>query len=67
MSIEDPSFGPVQIVIVGFETTERFRGEAARELLDLRGRGIIRVLDARFLHRAPDGKLAEVDLGPVAG
>lgn len=65
MSIEDPSYGPLQIVIVGFETTDRFRGEAARELLDLRGRGIIRVLDARFFHRAPDEALTEVDLGPM--
>jgi hypothetical protein len=65
MSFEDPSLGPLQIVIVGFETTERFRGEAARELLDLRGRGMIRVLDARFFHRAPDGDLTEVDLGPL--
>jgi hypothetical protein len=65
MSIEDPSFGPLQIVVVGFETTERFRGEAARELLDLRGRGLIRVLDARFIHRAPDGELTEVELGPL--
>ena len=65
MSVEDPGFGPLQIVIVGFETTERFRGEAARELLDLRGRGLIRVLDARFFHRAPDGTLTEVDLGPM--
>jgi hypothetical protein len=65
MSLEDPSLGPLQIVIVGFETTERFRGEAARELLDLRGRGMIRVLDARLFHRAPDGDLTEVDLGPL--
>ncbi len=65
MSIEEPSFGPLQIVIVGFETTERFRGEAARELLELRGRGLIRVLDARFFHRAPAETLTEVDLGPM--
>ena len=65
MSIEDPSVGPLQIVIVGFETTERFRGEVARELLDLRGRGMIRVLDARFFHRAPEGELTEVELGPL--
>src|SRR5687768_2659459 len=65
MSIEDPVFGPLQIVIVGFESTERLHGEAARELLDLRGRGLIRVLDARFFHRAPDGALTEVDLGPM--
>jgi hypothetical protein len=65
MSIEEPGFGPLQIVIVGFETTDRLRGEAARELLDLRGRGMIRVLDARLFHRAPNDKLIEVDLGPL--
>jgi hypothetical protein len=57
--------GPLQIVVVGFETTERFRGEIARELAALRGRGMIRVLDARLFHRADDGKLTEIDLNPV--
>jgi hypothetical protein len=65
MSTQEASYGPLQILLVGFETTERFRGDIVRELLDLRGRGMIRVLDARFLHRAPDGKLTEVDLGPL--
>jgi hypothetical protein len=51
--------------LIGFETTERFRGDIARELLELRGRGLLRVLDARLLHRAPDGELTEVDLGPL--
>ena len=59
------SHGPIQIVLLGFETTERFRGEIARELADLRGRGMIRVLDARLFHRSPDGQLTEVDLNPV--
>jgi hypothetical protein len=63
----DPTVGPLQIVLVGFETTERFRGEIARELGVLRGRGVIRVLDARLFHRAPDGKLTEIDLNPVLG
>ena len=57
--------GPLQIVIVGFETTERFRGDIAREIADLRGRGVIRVLDARLFHRAPTGELTEVDLNPL--
>jgi hypothetical protein len=65
MSDQDPTIGPLQIVLVGFETTERFRGEIARELADLRGRGMVRVLDARLFHRAPDGKLTEVDLNPI--
>jgi hypothetical protein len=57
--------GPLQIVVVGFETTDRFRGDIARELGALRGRGVIRVLDARLFHRSPEGRLTEVDLGPV--
>ena len=65
MSTEEPSRGPLQMLLVGFETTERFRGEIARELLDLRGRGMIRVIDARFVHRARNGKLTEIDLGPL--
>ena len=47
MSAEEESVGPVQLILLGFETTDQFRGEIARELLDLRGRGIIRLLDAR--------------------
>jgi hypothetical protein len=59
------SVGPIQLVLLGFETTDRFRGDIARELAYLRGRGMIRVLDARFFHRSPDGKLTEVDLNPM--
>ena len=39
--------------------------DIAREIGQLRGRGIIRVLDARLLHRSPEGKLTEVDLNPL--
>ena len=67
MNTEEPSYGPLQMLLVGFETTERFRGEIARELLELRGRGMIRVIDARFLYRERDGKVTEVDLGPLIG
>ena len=59
------SVGPLQLVLVGFETTERFRGEVARELANLRGRGMIRVLDARLFTRSATGRLTEVDLNPL--
>ena len=67
MTAQEPTVGPLQIVVVGFETTERFRGEVARELLDLRGRGMVRVLDARLFHRSPAGELTEIDLNPLLG
>lgn len=57
--------GPLQILLIGFETTERFRGDIARELAELRGRGLLRVIDARLYHRALDGPLMEVDLNPL--
>jgi hypothetical protein len=65
MSPDAPNVGPLQLLMVGFDTTERFHGQIARELADLRGRGLLRVLDARLLHRTPDGELAEIDLGPL--
>ena len=34
---------------------------------DLRGRGLIRVLDARMLSRHPTATLTEIDLNPVIG
>jgi hypothetical protein len=61
----EASGGPLQILLVGFETTERFRGDIAREIAELRGRGLLRVLDARLFHRSPDGQLTEVDLNPL--
>jgi hypothetical protein len=57
--------GPLQILLVGFETTERFRGDIVREIADLRGRGMIRVLEARMFHRHVEGKLTEIDLSEL--
>jgi hypothetical protein len=64
---DDPSHGPLQLIVVGFETTERFDGQIAREIRDLRGRGLIRVLDARLLSRGEDGELTETDLNQIIG
>ncbi len=65
MSLEAYGGGPLQMLVVGFETTERFRGDIAREIRALRGRGMIRVLDARLLSRSLDGELVELDLNPL--
>ena len=39
------SIGPIQIVAFGFERTDQFRGEVLEELANLRGRGLIRLVD----------------------
>ena len=65
VSDDELSTGPLQLLLVGFESTAGFRGDIAREIATLRGRGMIRVLDARLFHRGPDDKLTEVDLNPL--
>ena len=67
MASEEPGFGPLQLLVVGFETTERLQGQIAREIQELRGRGLIRVVDARMVTRDEEGRLGEVDLNPLLG
>jgi hypothetical protein len=67
MAPDDPRHGPLQLLVVAFETTERFDGQIVRELRDLRGRGLIRVVDARLLSRGRDGELTETDLNQIIG
>ncbi len=64
---DELAIAPLQLIVVGFETTEHFDGQIARELRDLRGRGLIRVLDARLLSRGRDGELTETDLNQIIG
>jgi hypothetical protein len=56
--------GPLQLLLIGFSTTERFRGDILHELLGLRGRGLLRVLDARLFQRTAEG-FTEIDLNPL--
>jgi hypothetical protein len=67
MASDEPGFGPLQLLVVGFETTERLHGQIAREIAELRGRGLIRVVDARMLSRDTAGELSEIDLNPLLG
>jgi uncharacterized membrane protein len=67
MAPSEPNLSPLQLLVVAFETTEHFDGQIARELRDLRGRGLIRVVDARLLSRDADGKLTDTDLNEIIG
>jgi len=57
--------GPLQLLMVGFANADRFRGDILHELKGLRGRGLIRVLDARLFQHRADGSFTELDLNPV--
>lgn len=59
--------GPIQLIVVGFETNEKFRGEILRELEALRGRGLMRVLDLLFVMKDEAGNITafeQTDLTP---
>ena len=58
-------FGPVDVVVIGYPAGAAMTGEAVPILLDLVNRGIIRVLDARFVRKDPDGTFSCFDLADV--
>lgn len=58
-------FGPVDVVVIGYPAGAAMTGEAVPILLDLVNRGIIRVLDARFVRKDPDGTFSGFDLADV--
>ena len=55
------SIGPIQMVVIGFETNDRFKGEIMQELDALRGRGVIRVLDLLFVMKDEAGDIFAFD------
>jgi hypothetical protein len=56
--------GPVDLAIIKF-TGNRFTGEVAPALLDLVGSGTVRVLDALFVYRNPDGSVGSLEIGDL--
>lgn len=49
--------GPVQLIVINFETTEKFRGEILRELEAIRTRGVIRLIDLLFVAKDEAGEI----------
>lgn len=59
--------GPIQMLAIGFETNERFKGDIMRELNETRSRGVIRLLDMLFVMKDKDGNvltMEDTDLTP---
>ncbi len=49
--------GPIQFLVVGFESNDKFRGEILNELDELRLRGTIRLLDLLFVMKDTNGEI----------
>jgi Family of unknown function (DUF6325) len=59
--------GPIDVVVVGYPSGAPMTGEAIPKFLDLVDRGIIRVLDARFVRKDADGTFSGFDLADLDG
>jgi Family of unknown function (DUF6325) len=65
MESSEEQFGPIDIVVIGYPPGAPMTGEAIPLLLDLVDRGIIRVLDARFVRKDPDGTFSGFDFADL--
>jgi uncharacterized membrane protein len=57
-STTNPMVGPIQLVVIGFPPEAQFRGEIMRAYSDLRGHGVIRVIDALFVRKDAQGRIS---------
>src|SRR4051794_14912692 len=58
--------GPISYLIVEFPGN-KMTGEGLTALVDLADRGIVRILDLRFVRRDADGSLQALELGDLDG
>lgn len=57
--------GPIQVVLFGFDRIDQFKGEILRELLKLRGRGVIRLIDAFVAIKRESGEIEAVEMSDL--
>lgn len=57
--------GPVQVIIFGFDRTDQFRGEVLEELANLRGRGLIRLIDLFVAVKEQSGEIISVEMNDL--
>ena len=60
----EPTMGPISYLVVEFPGS-KMTGEGFRVLVDLVERGVIRILDLRFVTRDMDGSIRAVDLKDI--
>jgi uncharacterized membrane protein len=59
-------FGPVQILVVGFGTVDKFQGEILGELKTLRERDIIRLVDLVVVAKDREGSISAVETSDLS-
>lgn len=57
--------GPIQVIVFGFDRSDQFRGEVLAELVRLRGRGLIRLIDLFLAIKEADGSITAAELNDL--
>jgi uncharacterized membrane protein len=57
--------GPIQVIVFGFDRTDQFRGEVLEELANLRGRGLIRLIDLFLAIKQPNGEVMATEMNDL--
>jgi hypothetical protein len=65
MEGSEEELGPIDVLVIGYHADARMAGDAVPIVLDLAERGIIRVLDARFVRKSEDGTFSGFDLADL--
>jgi uncharacterized membrane protein len=59
-------YGPIQIMVVGFEEVEHFHGDVLAELTRLKDRDLIRLIDLVVVAKDDDGDVLGVELSDLS-
>ncbi len=65
MESNEEELGPIDVVVIGYPPGAPMTGDAVPIFLDLVDRGIIRVLDVRFVRKDEDGTFSGFDLADL--
>lgn len=58
--------GPMQMILIGFERVDLFRGEILEELERLGDKGLIRVIDLQFVMKDESGRIQAMEGSPLS-
>ena len=65
MDASERELGPIDLVVIGYPAGSPMTGEAVPIVLDLVDRGIIRVLDVRFVRKDAGGTFSGFDIADL--
>ncbi len=57
--------GPIQLIAIGFESNENFRGDCLRALNEVSSRGVIKLIDLLFVMKDEEGDITALEMSDL--